>query len=684
MNGRYDSKTQYHNPTFDIDKMGDILRGESLSRAERISYMQVMDQPHMRSPRLYNMPKEQARRIVEKTAIALLSNGDFRLKDFKRDTIRMLNRMETVSMLEPSTGIKLGVQMILFGGSILNLGTRYHHDKYLSDVETLRLPGCFGMTELNHGSNVRKLETTITYDRTTEEFVVNTPHDGAIKWWLGNAALTGKMCTVFGRLITEGKDYGVHAVLVPIRDMVTHEPMPGVTIGDCGDKIGLHGVDNGFIKFNNVRVPRVNLLNRFGDVKPNGTYVSDIKSEGRRFAAVLGELITGRMSLCLGSINMRKMGVTIAVRYAAQRRQFGPPNSTSEIPILDYRSHQTRLMPILASCYAGEFAKRQLVTKFARLHDSQVTDEELSEVHALTSGMKAVLTWDTQKYLQVMRECCGGHGYTAYNRFGQLRNDHDIYQTFEGDNTVLIQQLGGFLLKRFSQQFKGQLLTDGIKYIRKQMGVLVKDRNPVITRISTKKHLRNAEYQLQAFEYRTAKLLQTIASEINSNKKRLGVFQAWNECIPKMVRLGRAYIEQFTLEEFVKTVDRHENDREIHHVLKMLCDLYALSVMQDNIGDFLDLIKRNKAKAIGALVEQLCEDVREHAVSLVDAFEIPDYVLDAPIGLSKSNYQESILEYAVKLNPKTNQNFPLDDIPMQQRALRDNEPLTHEVMEVDL
>lgn len=656
-----------------------------MSRAEKISYMRVMDRPNVQT-RLYNMPKEEARLAVERMAKILLEDGDFHIADLKRDPIRMLNRMETVSMMEPSTGVKLGVQMILFGGSILNLGTRVHHDKYLADVETLRLPGCFGMTELHHGSNVRRLETTITYDPTTEEFIVNTPHDGAIKWWLGNAALTGKMCTVFGRLITQGKDYGIHAILVPIRDMDTHKPMPGVTIGDCGDKVGLHGVDNGFLKFNNVRVPRVNLLNRFGDVKPDGTYVSEIKSEGRRFAAVLGELITGRMSLCMGSLNIRKTGVVIAVRYAANRRQFGPPNSNTEIPILDYRSHQTRLMPILASCYAGEFAKREVVKKFAHIHSAHATDEELSEVHALTAGMKAVFTWDTQKYLQTMRECCGGHGYTAYNRFGQLRNDHDIYQTFEGDNTVLIQQLGGFLLKRFSQQFKGQLLTDGIKYIRKQMGVLVRDRNPVITRISTKKHLRNPDFQLQAFEYRTAKLLQTIASEIQSNKKRLGVFQAWNECIPKMVRLGRAYIEQFTLEEFVKTVEQHENDPEIHSILKMTCDLYALSCMKNNIGDFLDLIKRNKAKAIGTLVEQLCEDMREHAVSLVDAFEIPDFVLDAPIGLSKGNYVDNILDYAIKLNPKTNKDFPLDDATTQRRLLKDNsnETLTHEVMEVDL
>jgi acyl-CoA oxidase len=206
--------------------------------------------------------------------------------------------------------------------------------------------------------------------------------------------------------------------------------MPGIEIGDCGDKVGLHGVDNGFIKFNNVRIPRENLLNRFGDVTPDGKYESEIKSEGRRFGAVLGELITGRVTLATGSIFTRRLAVTIAIRYAAARVQFGPPKG-QEIPILDYKSHQVRLMPILASCYAYEFSKRVLMSKYALLHTQEdISDEVLAEVHAMSAGMKAVTTWDTQVYLQTMRETCGGHGFSAYNKFGTLRDDHDVYQTF--------------------------------------------------------------------------------------------------------------------------------------------------------------------------------------------------------------------------------------------------------------
>jgi len=179
--------------------------------------------------------------------------------------------------------VKVGVQSGLFGGSVLNLGGE-RHAHLLAPISKLELAGCFCMTELLHGSNVKGLQTTATYDPKTEEFVVHTPNKGAIKWWIGNAALSGQIGTVFARLIAQGKDHGVHAFLVPLRDLKTHELCPGVIIGDCGDKNGLHGVDNGFIAFNQVRIPRVNLLNRFADVLPDGTYTSPIPSENKRFA----------------------------------------------------------------------------------------------------------------------------------------------------------------------------------------------------------------------------------------------------------------------------------------------------------------------------------------------------------------------------------------------------------------
>src|SRR5690606_40859095 len=139
----------------------------------------------------------------------------------------------------------------------------------------------YAMTEVGHGSNVRDLETTATFDPASDELVVDTPHDQAAKDWIGNAALHGRMATVFARLIVAGEDHGVHALLVPLRD--EHGALlPGVRIQDRGEKEGLNGVDNGRIRFSGVRGPRENLLDRRGKPDKDGRYPRPIASAGRR------------------------------------------------------------------------------------------------------------------------------------------------------------------------------------------------------------------------------------------------------------------------------------------------------------------------------------------------------------------------------------------------------------------
>src|SRR3954462_12438563 len=169
---------------------------------------------------------------------------------------------ETLAMGDLSLLVKCGVQFGLFGGAILHLGTERHHERYLSDVASMELPGCFAMTETGHGSNVQALATTATYDPEREEFVVNTPDDDARKDYIGNAARDGRMAVVFAQLVTGGEERGVHAVLVPIRDE-QGDPLPGIRIDDCGSKLGLKGVDTGRIWFDEVRVPRENLLDKY-------------------------------------------------------------------------------------------------------------------------------------------------------------------------------------------------------------------------------------------------------------------------------------------------------------------------------------------------------------------------------------------------------------------------------------
>jgi acyl-CoA oxidase len=177
-------------------------------------------------------------------------------------------------MVDPALAIKFTVQFNLFGGSIFALSTA-RHQKYFKTIDTLETIGCFCLTELGYGNNAVEMETTSTYDKETKEFVINCPTVQSQKYWITNGYNHSNTAVVFGQTIVNGKNEGVNAFVVPVRgaDM---KPLTGVKINDMGVKFGLNGVDNAALKFNNVRIPRENMLNRYCDVDENGVFHSDI------------------------------------------------------------------------------------------------------------------------------------------------------------------------------------------------------------------------------------------------------------------------------------------------------------------------------------------------------------------------------------------------------------------------
>src|SRR4051794_5016481 len=358
-----------------------------------------------------DLPMEEHREQVLAWTRELASEGDTAMGypveyGGKGSPGRSVTSFLTLAMGDPSLLVKSGGQFGVFGGAILHLGTERHHERYLRDVGTMELPGCFAMTETGHGSNVQALGTTATYDPETQEFVVHTPDDDARKDYIGNAARDGRMAVVFAQLNTGGEERGVHALLVPIRD--EHgDPCPGVRLEDCGAKLGLNGVDNGRIRFDHVRVPRENLLDKYAQVAEDGTYFSPIENPTRRFFTMIGTLIQGRISVCGASISAAKVALTIAVRRALERRQFGPPGGAEEALLMDYRTHQRRLLPALAKTYALSFAQMRLVDELHEVFTSEATDDRSRrELETLAAGVKAVATWHASDTIQSCREAC--------------------------------------------------------------------------------------------------------------------------------------------------------------------------------------------------------------------------------------------------------------------------------------
>uniref|UniRef100_A0A383WGP6 Acyl-coenzyme A oxidase n=1 Tax=Tetradesmus obliquus TaxID=3088 RepID=A0A383WGP6_TETOB len=594
------------------------------------------------------LSKEEHRAMVRTQLRALLKEGINPLTFFDRDYKKYFYLAECLSMVDLSLMVKSGVQYSLWGGSVLNLGTEQHRRAYYDDIGAFRLPGCFAMTELKHGSNVAALQTEAVLDVSTDEWVINTPDEGAIKWWIGNAAEDGKAATVFARLKVPSQDsqaglvdHGVHAFVVPLRDEAGR-CLPGVEIHDCGYKVGLNGVDNGAIRFSHVRVPRVNLLDRFATVDKSGRYSSPLTSESRRFAATLGELTGGRVGLTCGSVGVLKGAVTIAIRYSAGRQQFGPPDS-AEVSVLDYQSTQLKLMPLLATAYCLHFAKDHLVNLYV---DMKRTKDALlvEEVHSLSAGLKAYTTAFTQDALSVCREACGGHGYAAINRLGQLRSDHDIFQTFEGDNTVLLQQVTGTLLKGYRARFKGAPLSSTFSYLKQYVAGAL-PHNPLVTHETDVRHLRDPAFLRGALRYRVARLLFTLQLRLRSQRGKLGDFYAWNACLSHILALAQAHVESVALNSFQAAVEACI-DPDCRRALKALCDLFALRCIEkDTLFRNDEYVAPAKAKAIQRLIVQLCSELRGVALPLVAAWGVPDHILRAPIGLGVHSGVDIYKEY---------------------------------------
>ncbi|MGD2070344.1 MAG: acyl-CoA dehydrogenase [Gemmatimonadota bacterium] len=568
-----------------------------------------------------------------------------------------LAAFETLAFGDLSVLVKFGVQFGLFGGSIQQLGTGRHHRRWLRDIGSLELPGCFAMTEGDHGSNVRGIETEAVYDPETDELVVHTPHEGAGKDWIGNAALHGRLATVFAQLRVGGEDHGVHAVVVPIRDD-GGRPLAGVRLADRGPKEGLDGVDNGQIWFDRVRVPRENLLDRFGRITDDGRYDSPIPSAGRRFFTTIGTLVAGRISIAAASVSAAKTGLTIAVRYSARRRQFGP-SGQREVPVLEYLTQQRLLLPRLAATYGLHFACRELSQTYAvRLAggrggdrgegtevdggglapEGAAREEVQRRVEVEAAGLKAYASRHCVDTLQACREALGGRGYDAANRFGRLKADTDVFTTFEGANVVLLQLVARGLLSAYGEQMGDLRLWDMVKYLAERAGARVRDLNPVVTRRTDEEHLRDPELHRSAFEYREERLLTSVARRLRSLiEDGVDSFEAMNLCQDHLVTLAGAHVERRVLAAFHEGVKRAPSPGT-SEALRLLSELWALERLEAHRGWYLEsgFFEGSKSKAVRDRVNALCREVADVAVVLVDGFGIPDAVLRAPAGLGPS------------------------------------------------
>ncbi|MBT2531292.1 acyl-CoA dehydrogenase family protein [Arthrobacter sp. ISL-48] len=541
---------------------------------------------------------------------------------------------EELVTADPSLQIKAGVQWGLFGSAVMHLGTDEHHARWLPGIMSLDIPGCFAMTETGHGSDVASIATSATYDAEAQEFVLHTPFRAAWKDYIGNAAIDGLGAVVFAQLVTHGVNHGVHAFYVDLRDPRTKEFLPGIGGEDDGVKGGLNGIDNGRLHFDHVRIPRSNLLNRYGNVDPDGTYTSPIASPGRRFFTMLGTLVQGRVSLDGAAVAASKIALTAAIRYANERRQFNASSHTDEEVLLDYQRHQRRLFTRLATTYAAGFAHEQLLQKFddvfSGAHD---TDEDRQDLETLAAALKPLSTWHALDTLQECREACGGAGFLIENRFASLRADLDVYVTFEGDNTVLLQLVAKRLLADYAKEFRNVDFGVLARYVVSQATDAAFHRTglrQVAQFMADSGSVQKAALALRDEEGQRALLtdrVQTMVAEAGVALKGAGRLShekgaaLFNQHQNELIEAAQAHAELLQWEAFTEAL-QEVTDPGTRTVLTWLRDLFGLSLIEKNLSWYLmnGRLSMQRARTVGGYINRLLVKIRPHALDLVDAF----------------------------------------------------------------
>ncbi|XP_024394934.1 peroxisomal acyl-coenzyme A oxidase 1 [Physcomitrium patens] len=537
----------------------------------------------------------------------------------------------------------------MFIPAIKGQGTEEQQHKWLPLAYKMAIIGCYAQTELGHGSNVQGLETTATFDPTTDEFIMHSPTVTSTKWWPGGLGKASTHALVYARLITDKKDHGIHAFIAPIRSLEDHTPLPNVTVGDIGVKFGNGGyntMDNGFLRFDHVRIPRENMLMRLATVTKDGKYVRSNKPRQLGY----GAMVFVRQGIVIDASIYLSRAVTIAVRYSAVRRQFGNKDEPGELQVIQYRTQQSRLFPLLATAYAyravGFWMKSLYADVMKRLNDNDFST--LPEVHACTAGLKSITTSVTADGIEECRKLCGGHGFLCASGLPELYAAYVPACTYEGDNTILLLQVARFLLKTLSQVSKVRPVGTAA-YLGN-----IKQLSTQNCKVSQGHDWLNTSVLLEAFEARSARQAAAVALRLAKGSGSEAEFQ---ENTPELVESARAHCQLILVSKFIEQLQTGTPEG-IRKQLEVLCYTYAFSQLIDNAGDFLatGYVTGNQIALAKEELKHMFDKIRPNAVALVDAFDHTDDYLGSALGrydgdvythLYKGAFKESLNDTVV-------------------------------------
>ncbi|XP_035167391.1 peroxisomal acyl-coenzyme A oxidase 3-like [Oxyura jamaicensis] len=322
--------------SFNWKEMAVFLDGEDIIQLKNRIFSALENDPFFARHPGEDLSREKYQELTFLRCKRLFEYDFLTQQEIIENPLKIFNMVICIGMYDWSPCLQYFLHCGVFAGTILSASKRFAD--LLEKVFNMEIFGCFALTELSHGTNTKGIRTTATFDRSAQEFIINTPDFEAAKFWVGNMGKHATHAVVYAQLYTpDGQCQGLHSFIVQIRDTKTLLPMPGVMVGDIGMKLGQNGLDNGFAMFHNVRIPKENILNIAGDVTAEGKYSSSFKDVKERFSASLGSLSIGRILITAVSVTNLKLALSIAIRFSATRHQFGPTDE-EEIPVLEYQT----------------------------------------------------------------------------------------------------------------------------------------------------------------------------------------------------------------------------------------------------------------------------------------------------------------------------------------------------------
>lgn len=504
--------------------------------------------------------------------------------------------------------------------------------------------GCYAQTEMGHGSDIQNLETLAVFDSKTDEFVMESPTITSVKMWPGDLGIFANFAMVFAQLLINGTNHGVQAFLVQIRDMVTHEPLPGVEVGDIGPKFGFNVKDNGFLKLNKVRIPRENMLMKYAKVTKNGEF----KIVGNE-KALYGIMMFVRLVIAGYSPRYLAQALTIALRYSIVRTQFHGDNK-QEIKILDYQLQQEKLFPVLADYFSMVFTSMRLrklvVENFKRIQENDFS--LLNETHVVLSGTKALFTYQILFGVEKCRLSCGGHGFSHYSSLPSLHQEVASNCTLEGENTVMFLQVARYLLKMYNKASKEGNVSPLVEYYRGSENFL-NDRCEVKSmeefrsmEVVRKMLIHNAIYWVDSIR-------KTIMEEMNNG---LSMKEIWDKKIGlNLLEAARSHTQYYVFNCFCEGV-RNVRDEKLRVTLTKLCILYGLHIILDRPLGVIEsqYLSNEHVKMMNQLKEKLYNEIRPDAIGLADSARFSDNTLKSALGRYDGRVYETMYDWARNKN----------------------------------